>query len=494
MDFHSSMHSWRRLSIYATTLAAGLLVTLVLPPKAAAIPSFARKYETACTTCHTVYPMLNSFGEAFRRNGYRFPSQNGSRDSDATLAASIPMGQSEYIKQFPDAVWPDKIMKEVPLSVWVNGGVAVNLPKSDAAQAAGNTFTWNNILSEMHLFGAGAFDDRVTYFTQITLANDGLDLETAYLLWNDVFGQDRHELNLWVGRLMAPSITSFGGHSSYLSDTGTPAVSLSGLFNPNGTFVLGQGHADGVEANGVVAHRVGWSVGWLASMPSAGLKVPNAEDLYAHVGVKLGGMSLDGEGPGGAMVANAKRPWEETALTLDVFGYHGVNVLDNGTGSAPVAQRSAIDAVGGGLRLNVASLIVNAGVQLEQHSHPYAGTAATATAPGMPDGRSGHGYTQFNELDYVVFPWLVPGVRTELTHLGESSSQPGSAAQLLRVMPGIAFLVRQNIKVVVVGDLELAKNLPPVGGWDAAGGVSVPTNTKSTFVAEQINVNAAWAF
>ncbi|HEX7478944.1 MAG TPA: hypothetical protein VF331_14155 [Polyangiales bacterium] len=490
MHGNTLRQSW----LWSATVVAGLVAGLAIPQKAAAIPSFARKYQTSCTTCHTVYPMLNSFGEAFRRNGYRFPSQNGSTDGDATLAPSLPLGQSEYAKQFPDAVWPDKIMQAVPLSVWVNGGVSVNLPKSDAEQAAGNNFTWNNILSEMHLFGAGAFDDRVTYFTQLTFASDGLDLETAYLLWNDVLGADQHALNLWVGRLMAPSLTSFGGHSSYLSDMATPAVSLAGLFNPNGSFVLGQGHSDGVEANGVLAHRVGWSVGWLASMPSTGLKIPNAEDLYAHLGVKLGGMSLDGEGPGGALVANAKRPWEETSLTLDAFGYHGMNVLDNGTASTPVGQRSAIDAVGGGLRLNVGSLIVNAGLQFEQHSHPYQGTPAMGTTAAAPDRRSGNGYTQFNEVDYVVFPWFVPGVRTELTHLGESSNVPGTAASLLRILPGIAFLVRQNIKVVVVGDLEMAQNLPPAGGWDPAGGLSAPTNAKSSFVAEQVNVNAAWAF
>lgn len=45
---------------------------------AAAVPSFSRKYQTSCLTCHTVYPVLNPFGEAFRRNGYRMPSQHGS--------------------------------------------------------------------------------------------------------------------------------------------------------------------------------------------------------------------------------------------------------------------------------------------------------------------------------------------------------------------------------------------------------------------------------
>ncbi|VAX28305.1 hypothetical protein MNBD_NITROSPINAE05-400, partial [hydrothermal vent metagenome] len=39
---------------------------------AEAIPLFARNYKLSCTTCHVGFPKLNSFGEAFAGNGYRF--------------------------------------------------------------------------------------------------------------------------------------------------------------------------------------------------------------------------------------------------------------------------------------------------------------------------------------------------------------------------------------------------------------------------------------
>ena len=55
------------------TLAAWFLV-LRFADRAQAIPVFARKYHTSCITCHTVYPKLNDVGEAYRRNGYQFPS------------------------------------------------------------------------------------------------------------------------------------------------------------------------------------------------------------------------------------------------------------------------------------------------------------------------------------------------------------------------------------------------------------------------------------
>jgi mono/diheme cytochrome c family protein len=113
-------------------VAAGFVVYFAAVRDAGAVPSFARKYQTSCQTCHTIYPVLNPFGEAFRRDGYRFPSSNGSEDSDAVKANMIPLGQEEYKKTFPDTVWPDKIAEAVPLSVMINGNVPINLPGSAA--------------------------------------------------------------------------------------------------------------------------------------------------------------------------------------------------------------------------------------------------------------------------------------------------------------------------------------------------------------------------
>ena len=120
------MHPSRRIPFCIAALA-GLFVYFAVARDAWAVPSFARKYQTSCQTCHTVYPVLNPFGEAFRRNGYRFPSQNGSVDSDAVKANMIALGQEEYEKTFPDSVWPSKIADAVPLSVMFNGNVPINM-------------------------------------------------------------------------------------------------------------------------------------------------------------------------------------------------------------------------------------------------------------------------------------------------------------------------------------------------------------------------------
>ena len=44
-------------------------------PKSEAVPYFARKYKTPCTTCHVIPPKLNQFGEEFFARGYRFADE-----------------------------------------------------------------------------------------------------------------------------------------------------------------------------------------------------------------------------------------------------------------------------------------------------------------------------------------------------------------------------------------------------------------------------------
>src|SRR6202023_1011363 len=109
-------------------IAAAMPLALSSLP-AQAIPAFARKYGTSCTTCHTVYPKLTPFGEAFRRNSFRFPGV----DSDYTKQEKIPL-----VPKAPGDDDPYGISAIPPLSLGFNGTVVVHPDKNSAGGRADN--------------------------------------------------------------------------------------------------------------------------------------------------------------------------------------------------------------------------------------------------------------------------------------------------------------------------------------------------------------------
>jgi len=475
------------------------ITTLLGATESKAIPSFSRKYNTSCQTCHTAFPVLNSFGEAFRRNGYRFPSTAGSEDSDAASEATVPLGENEHAQSFPRSVWPDRISQNPPLSLLVYGTGDYVTPRSDLYKSTQNNWRWDRVVQSVSLLAAGSFSDRLSYYAKATFSTSAR-IAAAYVIWNDLIGP-RHLVNLSVGRLAAPQLTSFASTDSYINYQLFPAVSVAGLFNPNASFVVGQGPADGAEVHGVAFHRVGYSFGAIASQAPTGANMPNSEDFYMRIGAKFGGMSLDGEGAS-AINVDPARPWAETSLTVDTFGYRGVLLTDNGINSPAITpQRSAFAAVGHALRLNLQSLTLSAIVQYQKHHRPYPGTApatprnAPAALPGVPDNTKGRGIVASGELAYVVFPWLTPAFRAEYTRL-DSDWGEGS---LLRLLPGVSVLIRPNLRFYVVGDIQRANGLPPMqpgsfSWWTRATGSVQPNPGQTTQLqVEKISAVVSWA-
>jgi hypothetical protein len=67
----------------------GLVGIAAASAPAHAVPAFARKYGMKCTACHEAWPVLNSFGRAFRDNGFRF--NTGVDDEQLTHPAYWPV-------------------------------------------------------------------------------------------------------------------------------------------------------------------------------------------------------------------------------------------------------------------------------------------------------------------------------------------------------------------------------------------------------------------
>lgn len=433
-------------AVWLAALAATAI--LLSAGDARAIPAFSRKYGTSCQTCHVIFPKLTPFGEAFRRNGFRFPGA----DQDYVKVEQIPLGQEAYKKVFPHAVWPGFLPGGVPIAFGLNGFAQIIPDKnSGAGQANDNTiFTLQHLVDEAHIWAGGSFSERITFFGELTFGSDGtLDLELGSVHFNDWFGLN-HALNLTVGRFRS-NLTSWGAHSSYLADTMVPTVPVTGLYGAKSDSWNLLNPFNGLELNGMFVGRVYYAVGINGG---TNIDIRPTENAYAHLGFKIGGYRLDGEN---ATVANPMRPWEDTAITVDGWFYYSASHFQN---SMDASQDDRGIAYGGNIRAQWRSLELNAGAWQERHNHALVdGTEAIAT-------------TQYDELSYVALPWLVPALRVEYVRLNTGADGP--IFWDLKIIPGIAALVTPNLKLVLKGQVEMARGAPD-GGWGPAGGFAMPS-------------------
>jgi hypothetical protein len=448
--------------------------TVGLTAPAFAIPTFARKYATSCQTCHTVYPKLTPFGEAFRRNGFRFPGTDSDYWKQETVTLQPKTGTSEgtVLSAIP------------PLSFGANGNAVVHPDKNASAAVADNSsrFLLSDLIAEAHVWAGGSLSDKITYFAEVTASSAGtVDVEHAQAFFNDLVGP-QHAVNLRIGRGFN-TISTFGPHSSYLADTRGVSLAVAALQGGTPSWNV-LDHYNGAEITGVLGGRLDYAAGINAGVSA---QPRDAENFYGHLGYKIGGLRLDGEGKSDT---DPQRPWEETAFTVELYGYHAYGSVDFAgvdASGAPITLRfdDTTNGGGGGIRAQWGSLELNSGVYYEDHKRAtvdfVAGTATSATA-----------WAHYDELSYVVVAGVVPAVRFEYFSLSPSGAP---TQDLYRILPGVAVTPVPNMKLVLLGIIEGATGNPP-GGWGAVGGSVAPVDTTSSRGPEfeAITLNAAIAF
>ena len=446
-----------------------VLVIVGFAGRAWALPAFARKYKTSCVTCHTIFPKLNPFGEQFRRNGYRFPGI----DSDNTKAEPVALGTDEQKKTFPDSVWPGLLSPFPPLAFGFNGQAIFHPDKNSSAGAADNhaVANFDTLIEEGHLWAAGSIDDTITFYSELTASRtDGVDLETAAIYFNDVIGP-AHAVNLAVGRRIG-TYTSFQNHGSYFADLMMTQVPVTGLYGATSDpFVWNDNH-NGIEVNGVLADRFDYSLGLAAG---TNLDARNSANFYGHVGYKLGGSTLDGEHTGGVTQDLA----HENSLTLDAFAYRSISRFNDAL-DPPVLTKNTSVTFGGSIRAQHQELELDAGAFFQTDDH------VSSTAPNTST------LSQWNELSYLLYPWLAVGARVEYLRVAQDGA---NAVSDLKIVPGVVALVRPNLKLTLTASLEQATGMP-AAGWGAAGLDAAPaditTNVNLEIESVQLQLWAAF--
>jgi len=383
-----------------------------LSQEAQAIPSFARKYRTSCTTCHVAIPKRNAFGEAFRRNGFVLPR------GDAQLIKQEPvsLGAEGWKELFPDAVWPGVIPENFPLAAYVHTRATY-----DPLKPAGQKFGFD-MPHELELLLGASFGEYVGLFGEWIAYESGqnaVGLQRFFFQFNDVFGP-KDAVNVKVGRF-EPGITSgyMNANRITLDRPITIDYRASGFWRP-------RDNQAGIEVNGILGSRFEYAAG---VTNGEGRTVPfkDQKDVFARVAYKFGGMGLDGSGADVELKETDN--WVDNALTLGAYTYWGHVQRTPSPPARPYGigfRRFGFD-----LRAGIDRLELTGGLITGEDENPFGDKKdLTHTA-------------YFGEADYLFYPWLIGIFRV---NRAQSKLADDDRDKYWEFNPNLTILYRANIR------------------------------------------------
>ncbi len=407
-------------------LLPGLLVIAILltmfTEESRSTPAFARKYQTSCATCHNGFPKLNSFGEAFRRNGYQFP---GGTDAQFTKEEPVPLGSDGNKRAFPDAIWPGSISGSSPIAIFFDAEADYNPKYNSADPTTAERFSFGGLGNAIEAVAAGTLGDDISYWGQLALNSDGtLEINRTFLIFSNLIG-DSYGFNARVG-VFEPGMFSFSTHRAW----------MEGYWFTTRPFSNAMGWTleeiqKGVELNGILNGRLGYSAGVVE-----GFGDPHSDkDYYGHIYYKFDGLRLDGVVEGGGS-QGASQPFIDNSFTIGAFVYGGQAVLDSGG----ISQPNNYALYGVDYNAFYGRFNLFGGIQLRKDDNPFL----------FLSGLSAKSTVWFSELDVTVYPWLLPGVRYEVWDgQGLNASNEVASFTDSQIVPGVVFLVRPNLKMTV---------------------------------------------
>ncbi len=389
------------------------VVLLLSVNTAQAIPAFARKYKTSCTTCHYAFPKLNAFGKAFKNNGYRYPA---GQDPEMTKEEPVSLGAESYKRVWPDAIWPADIAGTSPISIRAIGRVHFGGSWDDATTT--NVVEEDKALyfempHEMEVLFGGSIGTNISYFGEIELEHAN---ELAYgFLVNYDFSPAFHWKFGDVGLSNSPEDLRFGREHYNTEELRNQSGTWRGRDGAGGgTELWGAGNGPNGKGGFTYALGVGNGQG-----DADNFDLNSAKDFYGRATFKLGGL---GEIGGTAGQGNKESAfYVDNSARLGAFFYSGDAVKDT--------LQDKFNVVGGDLdlwykRLNVVALAM-------MMSSDYAGTDRSSLA-------------YFVEGNYVVYPWLIGEARYEFTDVNTDDDTADPATNLI---PCVVAMPRANVKL-----------------------------------------------
>ncbi len=446
---HLSFRSICKAFVVATGALA--MAWVLMMPDARAIPYFARKYETACSTCHNNFPELNDFGEAFKKNGWKFP-----KDEDTYVKQPpILLGAPAQKQVFPKAIYPGEIPATIPISFRFSGFLTYNSKQPPAVtQTSGfvprtdlfapNTFT---------TIAAGTLGDSFSFWVDDDLSSGGSGAEgglgDGYLRFNNLghyIGLPQNALNLRFGQFeldLPFSQARTVNPTDY--DVYDQASTAGALGTTNNPFDFGTDQR-GFEIGGYPNNgNFGWSVS-LVNGSNDVAPLRNSKDVYVRISQRFN-LERDASVRKEVQAAGQSGPRDHTSIRVGGFYYYGRNDLNTDFTLFPGfgTIREPFYRVGGDLRFKYRNLEIYGLMMHGRDQNLIPDEDTGFLLHGTPITFTGG----FAEAEYWIYPWLIAIMRYDAVN-SPADFQNGLSRLTTRnrFSPGVQVLIRGNIKTV----------------------------------------------
>jgi hypothetical protein len=367
-----------------------------------AIPTFARKYKTSCSTCHYAFPMLNAFGTAFKNNGYRYPGE----DENYRKEEPVSLGSEGYKKVFPDAIWPADLPGASPFSAHAVGRINYD--------AMGPVKWGFEIPHEVELFYAATIGEDFSVFGEIEFENENNVPELAFpfaLQWDN-----SPLLHVRVGMVNPDptpnplrltknhyNVASFKTRNGWRYRDENIGIEVSGAKNSSGD-------------RGGLSYRLGITNGQGITDENA------AKDFYGVLNYKIGGLGVTGGTEGSA--SENSQFYLDNSVTVGGFFYKGTASL---TGKVD----EDFTMYGGTTEFWHEKFMLNATVMMMNSE--------------MENTTARKSLVYYAQGNYVFYPWLIGLARYEWE---DKDTDNDSVKPVNAIIPGITVMARANVKFV----------------------------------------------
>lgn len=380
-----------------------LLSWVLLAPNGNAVPTFARKYKTSCSTCHYAFGRLNKFGRAFRNNGLRYPGD----DKDFAKQETVSLGSESYKKVFPDAIWPADLSGIPPISFrWISRTTWI--PNNTDGSDTPNGVTFQNP-HELEAFMVGTVGEDISYWFELG--------------WEHV---EEFDYGGWLDYKFSDQFHARLGNIEYMPIHGHERLTVAhynfgSYADINGSGLEFWGAVNGAQDKGGLYYSAAVVNGQNDGEENIDLNAD--KDLVFKASYKIGGMGVLGS----TQASETSAFWKDNSATLGGFGHTGTN--DDG---------SQARDFGGNADLFYENLNVFGMFMVSQYRD-------ADTAEWVDTKRA------FAEADYVLYPWLIPVARFQYTKPDNSDAEK-------QLVPAVVIMARANVKIVPTALIDLNGN------------------------------------